>query len=642
MRKILLISAALLSLKHGYGQCPTPTLVTATPSVICAGATTSLNATAIGYSINWYTVAVSGSPLGSSTSAANFTVNPSTTTTYYAESFLPASTTFSYTGNLQQFIVPTGVTQITITAIGAAGGSLTANGLHLGGMGASMQGVFTVVPGNTLNVVVGGKGNNDPSSSGGGGASGVANGNTPLIVAGGGAGVDFQQPTYAGRHAVTTTGGVVGGGGGGAAGVGGSDGGDITYSSVHISRGGRGWNFNNAGSFGLNGQSASTTTTSGTWGLGGGGGSVGYGFCNCGGGGGGYSGGGSGGINNTGGGGGSFNSGTNQVNTVMVGAGNGSVIITAVGCISASRTAVTVSVTPNPTVAVNSGSICSGNSFTISPSGANTYTIQGGNAVVSPTINSTYTVAGTSTAGCISQAVTSTVTVNALPLPTVAVNSGSICSGSSFTMVPTGASTYTFQGGNAVVSPTANTSYTVVGTNSAGCVSNTFATSSITVQASPSVSVTGAGTICIGQATVLTASGANTYSWNTGATTASILVSPSVTTSYTTTGTSSVTGCSGITITNLVVSSCAGVSNIENEIEGLSIYPNPSNGNFTIELKNEEIKKITITDNTGKLITKILSKEEVINVSLDQFANGIYHVKVESNNATKVIKISKQ
>jgi hypothetical protein len=642
MKKLLLISAALLSLKHGYGQCPTPTLVTATPSVICADATTSLNATAGGYSINWYTVAVSGSPLGASISAANFTVNPSTTTTYYAESFLPASTTFSYTGNLQQFIVPTGVTQITITAIGAAGGSLTANGLHLGGMGASMQGVFTVVPGNTLNIIVGGKGNNDPSSSGGGGASGVANGNTPLIVAGGGAGVDFQAATYAGRHAVTTTGGVVGGGGGGAAGVGGSDGGDITYSSVHISRGGRGWNFNNAGSFGLNGQSASTTTTSGTWGLGGGGGSVGYGFCNCGGGGGGYSGGGSGGINNTGGGGGSYNSGTSQVNTVMVGAGSGSVIITAVGCISASRTAVTVSVNPNPTVAVNSGSICSGNSFTISPSGANTYTIQGGNAVVSPNINSTYTVAGTSTAGCKSQVVTSTVTVNALPLPTVSVNSGSICSGSSFTMVPTGASTYTFQGGNAVVSPTANASYTVVGTNSAGCVSNTFATSSITVQASPSVSVTGAGTICIGQATVLTASGANTYSWNTGATTASILVSPSVTTSYTTTGTSSVTGCSGITVTNLVVSSCAGVTNIENEIEGLSIYPNPSNGNFTIELNNGKTKQIVITDNTGKMIKTMSTKDDVINVSLDQFANGIYHVKVESNNATKVVKISKQ
>jgi hypothetical protein len=162
------------------------------------------------------------------------------------------------------------------------------------------------------------------------------------------------------------------------------------------------------------------------------------------------------------------------------------------------------------------------------------------------------------------------------------------------------------------------------------------------VQASPSVSVTGAGTICIGQATVLTASGANTYSWNTGATTASILVSPSVTTSYTTTGTSSVTGCSGITVTNLVVSSCAGVTNIENEIEGLSIYPNPSNGNFTIELNNGKTKQILITDNTGKMIKTMSTKDDVINVSLDQFANGIYHVKVESNNATKVVKISKQ
>ncbi|MDI9342698.1 MAG: choice-of-anchor Q domain-containing protein, partial [Sediminibacterium sp.] len=110
------------------------------------------------------------------------------------------------------------------------------------------------------------------------------------------------------------------------------------------------------------------------------------------------------------------------------------------GCESSTRLMVTVVVNPLPVISVNSGSICSGNAFTIVPTGASTYTIQGGNNVVSPLTNSTYTVSGTSAAGCISSGfVTSSVTVNALPV--ISVNSGSICSGNTFTIVPTGAST---------------------------------------------------------------------------------------------------------------------------------------------------------------------------------------------------------
>jgi hypothetical protein len=65
--------------------------------------------------------------------------------------------------------------------------------------------------------------------------------------------------------------------------------------------------------------------------------------------------------------------------------------------------------------------------------------------------------------------------------PTITVNSGAICAGQSFTINPTGANTYTIQGGNAVVSPSISSTYTVIGTNAAGCQSDAFATSSLTV-----------------------------------------------------------------------------------------------------------------------------------------------------------------
>lgn len=219
--------------------------------------------------------------------------------------------TFNYTGAVQNFTVPEGVTSMRITAAGAQGGTSTVSS-YVGGLGATMSGTFNVIPGSTLQFIVGGKGNNDPYTGGGGGGSGVNNNGTPLIVAGGGAGIDFQEPFYSGIHATTAQEGNPGSGAGGAGGIAGADGGNFIYSGSNISYGGRGWNAGNSGSFGQNGTSPNTSTTNGTWGLGGGGGSVGSGWCNCGGGGGGYSGGGSGNINASGGGGGSFNSGTDR------------------------------------------------------------------------------------------------------------------------------------------------------------------------------------------------------------------------------------------------------------------------------------------------------------------------------------------
>lgn len=294
-----------------------------------------------------YTYSWSNGATLSSTTVANPTATISTTTTYVLTvtdsagcsamdtlTLMPGGVatsgadTFQYSGALQNFTVPPCVDSIVIECWGAQGGAVTNYSPYpQGGLGARMRGKFAVTPGQVLNVVVGGRGNSDPSSSGGGGGSGVGVGSTPWIVAGGGAGHDFQDPSYAGVHAVVTPNGVQGNGAGGAGGTGGGDGGDWTYSGSHTSRGGRGWNSGNMGSTGQNGVSGSTTFTSGTWGLGGGGGSVGYGYCNCGGGGGGYSGGGSANINQSGGGGGSYNVGVQQSNTGGVWTGNGRVII---------------------------------------------------------------------------------------------------------------------------------------------------------------------------------------------------------------------------------------------------------------------------------------------------------------------------
>lgn len=218
------------------------------------------------------------------------------------------------------------------------------------------------------------------------------------------------------------------------------------------------------------------------------------------------------------------------------------------GCAGTNTAVVTVSVFANPTISVSNGTICSGQVFTLNPSGANTYSYSSVNNTVNPTTTTSYSISGTSTAGCVSTS-SAVATVSVFTTPTVSVNSGTICNGQSFTLTGSGASTYTYSGGN-VVSPAITTTYAVIGSSTANCVSTNTAIATVTVFALPSVSVS-PQTICSGATATLVASGANTYSWSTSATTSSIAVSPVTTSTYNVIGTST-DGCTGSAVTTTV------------------------------------------------------------------------------------------
>ena len=106
---------------------------------------------------------------------------------------------------------------------------------------------------------------------------------------------------------------------------------------------------------------------------------------------------------------------------------------------------------------------------------------------------------------------------------------------------------------------------TQTATNSFG---NNTSAQTIVIAATPTITVT-SQTVCAGTSATITASGATTYSWNTGPTTTAITVTPAATTNYTVTGTSA--GCAKsatATVTvnplpNVIVTSqtvCAGTS----------------------------------------------------------------------------------
>lgn len=306
-------------------------------------------------------------------------------------------------------------------------------------------------------------------------------------------------------------------------------------------------------------------------------------------------------------------------------------------CTSSNRTPVTVTVNPNPIITVNSGSICSGSSFTMIPGGASSYTYSSGSSIVSPTMNLSYSVTGTSTFGCVgANTAISSITVNALSM--ITVNSGSVCYGNSFTITPNGANTYSYSGGSAIVTPTADISYSVTGTSSLGCISASAAISSVTVNALPMVvATTSSSLLCNGETAVLSVTGASSYTWNTSEITTTISVTPTVTTSYTVNGIAT-NGCSNVTTITQSVGLCTDIDIATTNGYEFIIYPNPTNGLLTINSKTD-LQKIEVISITGQVLLIEMPTNVSHTLDLENFVNGIYFVNVYQNN--RIIKREK-
>jgi gliding motility-associated-like protein len=146
-------------------------------------------------------------------------------------------TNFSYTGAVQTYTVPAGVTQLQVKLYGASGGDAI-YGTATGGKGAFVQATINVTPGSTLNVYVGGQ-----TGYNGGGAGGIGLFSVPATTkAGNGGGAsDIRIGGTALANRV-----LVAGGGGGAGGAG------TTNAGVLSGQGGNGGNSNAGGSAGAN------------------------------------------------------------------------------------------------------------------------------------------------------------------------------------------------------------------------------------------------------------------------------------------------------------------------------------------------------------------------------------------------------
>jgi hypothetical protein len=149
---------------------------------------------------------------------------------------------------------------------------------------------------------------------------------------------------------------------------------------------------------------------------------------------------------------------------------------TLTGCTSLNQANVNVLTIPSPTISVNSGDMCLGNTFTMQPLGADGYSFSSIFPVVSPTVAGTYSyvVIGTSSVnGCNSLPAISHLTVHALPTVTAAVTRSTMCTKETTTLLAGGATTYSWNNGfispSVIISPTTTSTYTVWGENEFGC-----------------------------------------------------------------------------------------------------------------------------------------------------------------------------
>ncbi|OIN60708.1 beta strand repeat-containing protein [Arsenicibacter rosenii] len=255
-----------------------------------------------------------------------------------------------------------------------------------------------------------------------------------------------------------------------------------------------------------------------------------------------------------------------------------SVSATGNGCSTTASVTVTGnSTTPTITITPTAApilTVCAGSSLTLTANGAGSggtykWNTSETTQAISVSVTNTYSVTGTTASGC--QSVTSVYfDVHSLPTATIsALPALTVCPGKSVTLTASGlpgglspriASTfsaptvwYTWSTGStdatAIFTPTSSTVISLTISDGA-CTGTTAAT--ITAKESPTVSIGASATsLSGGQSATLTASGADSYTWSTGATSNPITVSPVSTTVYSVTGTRN--GCVGVAVQPLSI-----------------------------------------------------------------------------------------
>jgi len=307
-------------------------------------------------------------------------------------------------------------------------------------------------------------------------------------------------------------------------------------------------------------------------------------------------------------------------------------------CTGTKTVTVTVNPTPTVTASASPSTICSGASSVLTASGANTYNWSTGentdSITVTPTSTTTYTVTGTSAEECTSTK-TVTVTVNPKPTVTASASPSTICSGASSDLTASGANTYNWSTGentdSITVTPTSTTTYTVTGTSAEECYNT--ATVTITVNPSPSTPIISQ---IYENPIILVSSSISGNQWYlndnpiSGATDQTYIVNENG--NYFTIVT--IDGCSSLPSNQITINN-VGINDYTDE--EILVYPNPAQNIIYIQ-SSKPINEVMIINNLGQIVAHY---SETGIIDINQLADGVYQIMIKTEDNIKVLPLIK-
>jgi len=143
----------------------------------------------------------------------------------------------------------------------------------------------------------------------------------------------------------------------------------------------------------------------------------------------------------------------------------------------------------------------------------------------------------------------------------------------------------------------------------------------------PTLSVAGSSIICKGAKANYTASGGSTYNWSNNASTATVALTPSVTTAYSVSATTN--GCSVSKQFTVTVSPCTGIASTNSADVLFSMFPNPVKNTLNIEAPTRA--QIRMYDLTGKIILASNCVEGHNEINTAELKPGLYVIEASSS-----------
>jgi gliding motility-associated-like protein len=245
----------------------------------------------------------------------------------------------------------------------------------------------------------------------------------------------------------------------------------------------------------------------------------------------------------------------------VVAANNYVVTVTdANGCVNTASETVVFNANPAVTLTANGPTVfCQGGSVTVTATGGNNYVWSNGTLGATASFNQSgnYYVMVTNAAGCTTQSSIVHVTVNTVPVVAAITGSNSVCEGGNMTLSSaTIGGTWTvnnnfianIDGAGNVTGLNAGTTTVTYTVSNNGCTASAVAQVNVLNNpVTPTITASGATSLCPGGSVVLFASNAPNYQWSNGPTTPFVVASQSG--AYTVT----VTGLNGCSATSLPV-----------------------------------------------------------------------------------------